>query len=468
MTLSIIALIVVPALIVLFLASFLAKQYRRCPSNQVMVIYGSKRKDGKSAKYIHGGGAFIVPLIQDFQFLSLKPISFEVNLTDALSKNNIRVNVPSTFTIAVSTDMTVLENAGQRILGLTQDQIKELASDIVLGQLRLVIASMTIEEINSKRETFQQEINKNVDTELSKVGLEVLNVNLRDLTDKSGYIDAIGKKAAETAKQQALVDVAHQYKLGEVGSAEADKEKRISVARAETEATSGEKAAETEKAVRIAQLHAEKIAGENLSKASIAKYNSDLAVAEAENHRAGEVAKAEAEKAVMEKQKEARIAQLEKEELAQKEVDKKKKVIEAQAEAEQTRVLAQGEADGILSKYKAEAEGLRQVLTAKAEGYKLLVSSCGGDGRLAANLLMIEKLESVVEKQMDALKSVKIDKITVWDGGSSGGEGGSGLKSFLKDFMSSTPAMADLAKQVGIELPSFLGSSTPEIVEPKE
>lgn len=456
-SLTIIALVVVPVVLLLFVGGFLSKQYKRCPSNQVLVIYGSKQKNGNSAKYIHGGGAFVVPLIQDFQYLSLEPISLDVDLKEALSLNNIRVNVPSTFTVAISPQPDLLENAGQRLLGLKTEAIKDQAKDIALGQLRLVIASMTIEEINQDREKFQASINSNVAEELSKIGLQVINVNIRDITDESGYIDAIGKKAAETAKQQAFIDVADQQKKGEIGKANANKEQRIQVASAETEAAKGEKAAEADKAIRVAQLDAEKTEGENLSKANIAKYNADLAVAEAENHKKGQVAKAEAEKAVLEKQKEAKVAELMKEELAQKEVDKMKVVVEAQAEADKIKAIAQGEADAILAKYKAEAEGLQKVLTAKAEGYKLLVESCGGNGELAKSLLVIEKLESVVEKQMEALKEVKIDKITVWDGGSGNGQG-AGLKGFLKDFLSSTPPMADLAKQAGIALPDFLGS----------
>jgi flotillin len=466
---TIIALVVVPAVLVLFLGVFLAKQYKRCASNQVLVIYGSKQKNGNSAKYIHGGGAFVIPLIQDFQYLSLKPMSIEVDLKEALSLNNIRVNVPSTFTVAISPQSELLENAGQRLLGLTDAVIQEQAKDIALGQLRLVIASMTIEEINQDREKFQTAINANVAEELTKIGLQVINVNIRDITDESGYIDAIGQKAAETAKQQAFVDVAIQKQLGAVGNAEADQAQRIKVAEAETMAAKGEKSAEADKAIRIAELDAEKIEGENKSKASIAKYDADLAVAEALNHQRGQVARAEAEIKVLEKQKDAKIAELRKNELAQREVDKMKVLVDASAEADRIKVIAQGEADATLAKYKAEAEGLQAILEAKSVGYENLVKSCNGDGNLAKSLLMIEQMPEIVKTQVEALKAIKIDKVTVWDGGSGGA--GAGVKGFLKDFMSAIPPMADLAEQSGIKLPSFLGEalgetkSEPETIE---
>lgn len=157
--------ILVAAVIVFFvMVSALVSRYKRCPSDKILVVYG--RTGGTSAKCIHGGGAFIWPVIQDYAYLDLKPISIEANLTNALSRQNIRVDVPCRFTIAISTEIDSMGNAAERLLGLSPEQIQELSKDILFGQLRLVIATMTIEEINSDRDKFLDNISKNVDTEL--------------------------------------------------------------------------------------------------------------------------------------------------------------------------------------------------------------------------------------------------------------------------------------------------------------
>ncbi|MBP5549690.1 MAG: flotillin family protein, partial [Bacteroidales bacterium] len=137
----ILILIIAAVLFVTFAA--ILKRYRRCPSDKILVIYGKtgKNRTGSisSAKCVHGGAAFIWPVFQDHAFLDLKPISIECNLTNALSKQNIRVDVPCRFTVGISTEPEVMTNAAERLLGLSSDSIQNVATDILFGQLRLVI-----------------------------------------------------------------------------------------------------------------------------------------------------------------------------------------------------------------------------------------------------------------------------------------------------------------------------------------
>ncbi len=217
-------ILIIVAVIVLFITFIaLISRYKRCPSDKILVIYG--KTGGKSATCIHGGGAFIWPVIQDFAYLDLKPMSIEANLTNALSRQNIRVDVPCRFTIAISTEPDSMGNAAERLLGLGAEQIQELSKDILFGQLRLVIAMMTIEEINSDRDKLLENISNNVDTELKKIGLKLINVNITDIKDESGYIEALGKEAAAKAINEAKVSVAEQEKMGETGKADADRQK---------------------------------------------------------------------------------------------------------------------------------------------------------------------------------------------------------------------------------------------------
>ena len=150
-----------------------ASRYKKCPSNEILVVYGYIRGE-RSAKTFHGGGAFIWPVIQSYQYMSLEPMQLKVDLRGALAANNIRINVPSTFTVALDTDPAMMNTAAVRLLGMSQPDIEELASEIILGSLRQVVAQMEIEEINKDGETFERNIRELVGKELGTVGLHLI------------------------------------------------------------------------------------------------------------------------------------------------------------------------------------------------------------------------------------------------------------------------------------------------------
>ncbi|MBQ3872535.1 MAG: flotillin family protein, partial [Bacteroidales bacterium] len=253
-----ITLILILVAVVFVTLAAILRRYRRCPSDKILVIYG-KTGRRSSAKCIHGGAAFIWPVFQDYAYLDLKPISIECNLTNALSKQNIRVDVPCRFTVGISTEPEVMTNAAERLLGLTTDSIQSIATDILFGQLRLVIATMDIEEINADRDKFLASVSANVEAELRKIGLKLINVNVTDIRDESGYIEALGKEAAAKAINDAKKSVAEQNRYGEIGKAEADRDKDIRIA-------------ETTRDTRIktAEANALAVEGENASKITIA------------------------------------------------------------------------------------------------------------------------------------------------------------------------------------------------------
>ena len=496
-----IMIVVSVVLLIAFFLAILVKQYKRCPSNRILVVYG-KVGGQRAARCIHGGGTFVVPLLQSYSYLTLEPLTIDIELKSALSKKNIRVNVPSTFTIGVSTEPNIRNNAAERLLGLDEHAINTQAKDIILGQMRLVIATLSIEEINQDREKFLDLVNKNVNFELNKIGLEMINVNIRDITDESGYIEALGQKAAAEAINQAKIEVAAAERQGAIGEAEnmrerdvsvanqnaqaatgtkaaerdqrvqvakleaegvageasAEKEKEIAVAQQDALSIEGKKKAETQQRVQVASLEASAIEGENQSKASIADYEAQLAERQASAKRTGEVAMAEATRDVMMAEKEAEIARLEKTEVAQQIVEQRKVQIDADAEAERIRRIAKGEADAVLAKYNAEAEGLLKVLQSKSQGYSQLLAACEDRKDIAPALLMIEQLPQLVAEQVKAIQNLKIDKITVWDSaGGSNSDSASTTAGFLRGIVGSLPPIHELAKQAGIELPAALG-----------
>ncbi len=450
--------LIITALILLFVSAmiYMATRYKRCPSDRILVIYG-KVGAGQASRCIHGGGALVMPLIQHYAYLSLTPMTMSIPLTNALSLQNIRIDVPSTFTVGISTIPSIMNNAAERLLGLSPREIEGMAREIIFGQLRLTVASLTIEQINQDRESFLESIRKNVEPELNKIGLYLINVNITDITDESDYIRSIGKKAASEAVNRAKVDVAEQEKLGAIGEANANREMVIRVSENQAEAEKGQKHAEANRRIYVQGQEAEAITGENTAKADIANANAELGIKQAEAWQRSEVAKREAQVEIEKAQYQAEIERLNAKEISQREIDRRKIEIAAAAEAERNRLEAKGEADAILLKYQAEAEGVRSVLAAKADGYQRLVESCGGNPRDAATLLLVEKIEEIVAKQVEAISNLKIDKITVWDGGSTAADGKGSTANFLSGMVRSLPPLHDLAGMAGIDLPGYLG-----------
>lgn len=431
---------------VLFIFLFLIvliRRYKRCPSDRILVVYG-KVGGGQSAKCIHGGAAFILPVIQDYEFLDLTPISIEVNLVNALSKQNIRVNVPSRFTIGVSTEPGVMQNAAERLLGLGQNEIQDLAQEIIFGQLRLVVASMDIEEINSDRDKFLANISQSVESELKKVGLKLINVNITDIVDESGYIEALGKEAAAHAINAARKSVAEKTRDGSIGEANAVQDERTQVAAANAQAVEGENTA------KIAVANSDSLRRQREAEAervAIASEKVQSAKALEESY----AAEKEAETARAERERSSQMADV----IVPAEIDKKKVEIDAEAEAERIRRRAKGEADAILFKAQAEAEGLYEVLTKQAAGLDQIVKAAGNNSKDAVLLLIADKLPELVKTQAEAIKNIKIDKVTVWENG--GGEDGkSSTANFLSGMYKSVPPLQDMFNMAGMQLPEYL------------
>lgn len=446
-------IILVVVIVVLFVSTFAAllSRYKRCPSDKILVVYGKVGRtnvgENRSAKCVHGGAAMVWPIIQHYEFLSLTPISINVNLVAALSKQNIRIDVPSRFTVGIATEEGVMQNAAERLLGLQRTEIEELAKDIIFGQLRLVVATMDIEEINTDRDKFLAAVSRNVETELKKIGLRLINVNVTDIKDESGYIEALGKEAAAKAINDARKSVAEKTRDGAIGEALALQDQRIQVAEADAKAVEGENVAK----ITIANSEAnrrEKLA--EAERLAITAERIQAAKAKEESYAAeqqSEIARAEREKAT----KEADI-------IVTEEIAKRKIEIAAAAEAEKARRTAQGEADALFARMDAQARGIQAILLKQAEGFGRLVAAAGGGADQAVKLMIADKLEELVKIQVEAIKNIKIDKVTVWDG-MNGANGNTATANFLSGITKAIPPMNELFSMAGMELPELLGKA---------
>lgn len=464
-----IILICVLVIVAFSLLVAIMRRYKKCPSDKVMVVYGNvgSNKDGtsRSSKCIHGGAAFVWPIIQAAEYLDLTPISISVDLQNALSRQNIRINVPSTFTVGISTENGVMQNAAERLLGLKLGQIQELAKDIIFGQLRLVIATMDIEEINADRDKFLDAVSRNVETELKKIGLRLINVNVTDISDESGYIEALGKEAAAKAINDAKRTVAEKERDGSIGVANANRDQRVSVSEANALAIEGENNAKVQVAMSDAQRREKEAEALRLATAA-----ESIQAAKAREEAYAAEQQAEAARAAREK------ATQEADVIVSTEIAKRKAELEAEAEAEQIRrraageadairSRAAGEADAIRSRMLAEAEGQKEILMKQAQGLRAIVEAAGGDPRAAAQLMLTDKMEDLIRIQVEAVKNVKIDKVTVWDSGE-GKDGKSATAGYISGLMKSIPPLNEMFQMAGMELPPFLGSEKKEAAAP--
>jgi flotillin len=501
--------VVAGVLFLFILILSLLARYKRCPSDRILVVYGKVGSDaegGRSAKCIHGGAAFIWPIFQAYEFLDLTPLSIEVNLTSALSRQNIRVDVPSRFTVGISTEPTTMVNAAERLLGLAKEDIHNLAIDIIFGQLRLVVATMDIEEINNNRDKFLSNVTSNVEAELQKIGLKLINVNVTDIKDESGYIEALGKEAAAKAINDARKSVAEKNRDGSIGESIAQKDERVQVAAAIADAKIGEAGANQKERVQVAdadskakvgeadanaqarigeaeaqkqermsvaEANARAVEGENTSRIAIAESDSERRQREAEAVKRAVAmekvsqaqalqeaygAEEQAEKARAEKERATQIAN----EVVSAEVDKSKIEIDAEAEAERIRRIAKGEADAILFRKEAEAKGLYEILSKQAQGFQQLVNAAGDNSRDAAMLMIADKLEDLVRLQAEAIQNVKIDKVTVWDNGTKGKDGKTGTADFISGMYGSVPPLQEMFQMAGLNLPEYLKGKADE------
>jgi len=492
------AVIVAAVFVLIIILLALIRRYKRCPSDRILVVYGrvgrGANDTNKSAKCIHGGAAFIWPVIQDYAFMDLTPISIEVDLANALSSQNIRVNVPSRFTVGISTEPGIMENAAERLLGLGRQQIHDLAKDIIFGQLRLVIATMDIEEINTNRDKFLANVAANVEAELKKIGLKLINVNVTDITDESGYIEALGKEAAAKAINDAKKTVAEKNRDGSIGEANAHQEQRVKVAEANASANIGEADANQRERIQVAEADARAIVGEaearklervqtadanaravegeNKAKIDIALSDAERRENEAESLRraiaAEKVKEAKALEEAYQAQKLAETQRAERDRATQNanivipaEIEKKRIEIDAEAEAERIRRTAKGEADAIYLRMEAEAKGIYEILSKQAEGFRQLVAAAGNDSKDAVMIMIADKLPELVKMQSEAIQNIKIDKVTVWDSGQ-GSNGKNSTANFLSGIYGSVPPLEEMFNMAGMKLPGYLHTKNDE------
>lgn len=436
------------------------KAYKKVPNDKMIVVYGgmgNKKKEGYTQRTCQGGGIFVIPFFQAYETLDLQPISMDVPLKGALTKDSIRINVPSRFTVGIKPDdRDTLNNAINRILQMNTNEIRQQSLDIIIGQLRDVVSRMDIVELVQDRNKFNKLINESVEVELNKIGLSIINVNIEDVTDDEGYIEARGRREMTSAIQKAEVDVSEQERIGAIGVADNRREKDISVSKYDSERAIGVSEAERDAQVRQSDIDAEKTARQNSAKAKVAESNAELATKEADSKRIGETSVAKADHDIYREQQIAEQARIERDTIPQAQVRREEIEIEAEADASRVRINAQGDADSIRLRADADAHKIKTQLEAQAEGIRSIVEACNGDPHAAIQMLLVDKAEEIMAIQADAIKHLKIDSVTLWGGQGSQGGGTGSVGDFVKDIFTMFPQVQDMLNTKNLSLPSSL------------
>jgi flotillin len=352
------------------------------PPNMAAVLTGRNRKlaSGETVGYrsVIGGRTLRVPIIETVQYTSLETFPIEISVTNAFSKGNIPLNIEAIANVKIASEPeTVFNNAVERILGKTEEEIMSMAKDTLMGNLRGVLATLTPEAVNEDRLGFAAALAEDAGEDLAALGFHLDVLKIQNVSDERGYLEAIGRKKAAEAVRDA--EIAEADAAAETRQRQAAARQVAEVKEAEADITISE--AQNKLRVRKAELDRE---------AQIVERTAQVKAQESE---------VEAQKAL-----EAR--RVEREQLRlQADV-----VAPANAEREAAKVRAEGEAAPILERGRATAEALRMLYEQVKQG-----------GENAFAVLLAEKLPQLLETSVAAVEGMEIDRVVVLDGGS--GEG---------------------------------------------
>ncbi len=478
----------VAALIIVVLAvlgRMLKNNYIKVPPHEVAVVSGRKHrmtvKDGSGAeqtievgyRLIKGGAAFVWPFFERVDRLDLREITIpDLEVSDAITEKGVKLTVKAVANIKIGSEDTLLSNAVERLLGKEQHDIKDMAYQTLEAHLRSILGTLTIEQINNDRAAFQQRMITESQSDLAKLGLKIDNLSVKDLSDKSGYLDALGKQRTAEVKRDA-----------DIGEAEAKRESTI-------RATTAHQQGETQNQANLA-LEAEAQKKTNVQKA---EYDAETRAATARAEQAGPLATAQARREVViqeqavelaRTQEATKVAEAEAARKAQElqatvvrpaEADReaaiakaegvaRAKIIEAEAGKQAAALAGEGEAAAIRAKMQAEADGTRAKLLAEAEGILKKAEAYEKLNQSGQLLQILEALQTLVPNALEKFEGVMgaaaaplghADKIVMIDSGGGTGAGGSAVQRYADLVPGLVLGTMEKAKAMGVDLSGLL------------
>ncbi|KGR78623.1 flotillin family protein [Ureibacillus sinduriensis] len=451
----------VAVFILLAIITVYVTKYKTVGPDEALIVTGSflgsknvhTDDSGNRIKIIRGGGTFVFPVFQQSEPLSLLSSKLEVTTPEVYTEQGVPVMADGTAIIKIGGSISEIATAAEQFLGKSKADRENEAKEVLEGHLRSILGSMTVEEIYKNRDKFSQEVQRVATQDLAKMGLVIVSFTIKDVRDKNGYLDSLGKPRIAQVKRDA-----------DIATAEAEKETRIKRAEAEKEAQK----AELIRATEIAEA-------EKDNQLKIAEYKLEQDKAKARADQAYELESARAKQQVTEQEMQVRIIERQKQiELEEKEILRREKqydsevkkkadadryAVEQNAAAQKMKDLAQADAEKyrIESLAKAEAEKIRLDGLAKADSERAQGETEAEIIRLkglaeaeakrkiaeafeqfgqAAVLDMIVRMMPEYAKEIASPLS-NIDKITVVDTGNGEGGGANRITSYATNLMSS-------------------------------
>ncbi len=472
--------IIIGIVLILFIALvgiFIAK-YKTAGPDEALIVTGSYLgsknvhvdESGNKIKIIRGGGTFILPVFQQSEPLSLLSSKLDVSTPEVYTEQGVPVMADGTAIIKIGGSIGEIATAAEQFLGKSKGDRENEAREVLEGHLRSILGSMTVEEIYKNRDKFSQEVQRVASQDLAKMGLMIVSFTIKDVRDKNGYLDSLGKPRIAQVKRDA-----------DIATAEADKETRIKRAEADKDA----KKAELERATEIAEAEKE-------NQMKMADFRRDQDIAKARADQAYDLETARSKQDVTEQEMQIRIIERQKQiELEEKEILRREKqydsevkkkadadryAVEQSAEANKRRQMAEADANQyrIESQAKAEAEKVRVDGLAKAEAEKAKgeteaeIIRLKGLAEAEAKRKIAEAydmygqaamLDMVLEMLPEYAKQVasplgNIDKITVVDTGGNGSSGANKVSAYATDLMATM--QESLKASAGIDVKELL------------
>ncbi|WP_332651444.1 flotillin family protein [Lysinibacillus sp. 54212] len=478
---------IVVFIILAMIAVYVAK-YRTAGPDEALIVTGSylgsknvhTDESGNRIKIIRGGGAFVFPVFQQAEPLSLLSSKLEVTTPEVYTEQGVPVMADGIAIIKIGGSISEIATAAEQFLGKEKHEREGEAREVLEGHLRSILGSMTVEEIYKNRDKFSQEVQRVATQDLAKMGLIIVSFTIKDVRDKNGYLDSLGKPRIAQVKRDA-----------DIATAEADKETRIKRAQADQEAQKAELARATE----IAEA-------EKDNQLKVAEYRREQEMAKARADQAYELESAKAKQEVTEQEMQVKIIERQKQiELEEKEILRREKqydsevkkkadadryAIEQNAEAQKRKELAHADAEKyrIEALAKAEAEKVRLDGVAKADSER-------AQGETEADIIRLKGLAEAEAKEKIAeafeqfgqaaildmvirmlpeyAKEVasplaNIDKITVVDTGSGTGGGANKVTSYATDLMSSLQETLKASSGIDVKdlIETYVGKNSTE------
>ncbi len=465
--LSIVAL----AIGVLATLMFFARNYKKVPPNLVLVIFG-----GKNNRFVTGGGVFIWPVVNSVKELSLRVFQVDVKVENAPNKDGVSISVDAVANVQISSDPTVLAGAAERLLDLKEAELEKLCKTTLEGINRQIVGTLSVEEIVRDRERIQQSVVSSAHAELTKLGFALVNFVFTKVTDKEGYIEALGKKRTAEVKRDAAVGEAEAQRESDEKSSAArftgekaklDNDARIAEAKRDLDIKKAGFKAETETAdarAGLARQVTEAEIREDLTRKTVAideaRVKAEIGVATQEIERkkkeleATVIAPAEAAKTAAVANKDAIIATAEGQKV------KLTNEGQGQAAAEAASIEFKGRAEGIAisAKLLAEAAGLdakNKALAGMSEAAKLIVVLERLPEIISQLGLAGEKVVGSAFEHVGAGLS-RIDNINIVDMGGGGNNGQSPVARFAMTIPEVVFGVVQKARAMGVDLDELL------------